>query len=315
MKKIIKDFLGMPFNLDASLTFVELIQSKNLEPFIISWHDLPSNIFKEHILFLKPYKPIPLDELIKRKKDNKSIKGCFAITFDDGVETTVKDISNVCMAMNWPVTFYLPTNYINGESLPFQKVEFIKTYLSDGKYSAYNKKNYLNKNEITKPELIKYLQNLIYFENAKEVKEILDYFVEKILENKNENFYKEKTSKPISWKQIREISSNPMISFQSHGVTHTAVSALKEQEIEQEMKISKRQIEEITNKRVHSFCYPYGNAQSINNVATNIAKKYFESATTLIRGRLKESNDFYLPRIDLHKNDSKGSVRLKLAIN
>ena len=90
------------------------------------WHDLAPEIFKSHVEALYPSKPIPLDELINRYKSGKSTKNFFAITFDDGVGSTVKNISKVCLQMNWPVTFYIPVGYLNGESLPYHKVEFLR---------------------------------------------------------------------------------------------------------------------------------------------------------------------------------------------
>ena len=108
------------------------------------------------------------------------------MTFDDGVGSTVRNISNKCIEKGWPVTFYLPTQYLDKGILPFQN------------------------------------------------------------------------SKPISWIEVEELSKNNLISFQSHGVTHSAVSSLSEKEIEFEMTKSKKIIESHTNKKVHSFCYPYG---------------------------------------------------------
>jgi len=105
-----------------------------------------------------------------------------------------------------------------------------------------------------------------------------------------------------------------LISFQSHGVTHSAVSTLNEKEIELEMVNSKKIIESHTNKKVHSFCYPYGSKESIGEIAPKVAAKHFSSAVTLIHGRLKEKKLFYLPRIGLYKEDLQSLARLKTLI-
>ena len=67
---------------------------------------------------------------------------------------------------------------------------------------------------------------------------------------------------------------NQLISFQSHGVTHSAVSSLNEEEIELEMINSKKIIESHTNKKVHSFCYPYGSKESIGDIAPKVAAEH-----------------------------------------
>ena len=120
---------------------------------------------------------------------------------------------------------------------------------------------------------------------------------------------------PISWNEVEELSKNPIISFQSHGITHTAVKSLNEAEIKHEMIKSKKIIEDHTGQQVHSFCYPYGNENVIGEIAPVIASKYYESAVTLMRGRLKHSDPFYLPRIDLYSCDTPSVSRLKVLVN
>ena len=122
------------------------------------------------------------------------------------------------------------------------------------------------------------------------------------------------SSKPISWNEVEELSKNQLISFQSHGVTHSAVSSLSEEKIEFEMTESRKIIESHTNKKVHSFCYPYGSKESIGNIAPKLAAKYFSSAVTLTHGRLEKNNLFYLPRIGLYKEDLRSLARLKTLI-
>jgi hypothetical protein len=46
-----------------------------------------------------------------------------------------------------------------------------------------------------------------------------------------------------------------------------------------------------------------------------MAAKYYDSAVTLMRGRLKKNNPFYLPRIDLYEEDSVGFIRLKVILS
>src|SRR5262245_64171153 len=68
-----------------------------------------------------PNEPVHLDELCERAREGRSTAGLFAVTFDDGVATTVRDIGAVCRRRKWPVTFYLPTAYLDEQrGLPFQ---------------------------------------------------------------------------------------------------------------------------------------------------------------------------------------------------
>lgn len=313
--KLIKNICSKPLMLPGVFYPIESILGKMFGGFISCWHDLSAEVFKSHVESLHPSKPIPLEELIKRHKAGKSTKGCFALTFDDGVSITVNDISNLCTSMGWPVTFYIPTGYVDGSVLPYQKIEFIDRYLPIGNYLIPNDSQYTLNKKLNKQQLIQSLTNLIYIEHFKIINRILDYFVEKVSDKKEKNLLYKECPKPITWNEIEKLSKNPIISFQSHSVTHTAVSSLNENEIENEMIKSKKIIEQHTEKKVHSFCYPYGAKKSIGKYAPKIAAKHYDSAVTLMRGRLKKNNPFYLPRIDLYREDSTSFVRLKVILN
>ena len=315
MKKIIKNICSTPFKAPWVFRPIESVLGKMFGGFILCWHNLPAHTFRSHIESLHPLKPISLDELLKRHSEGKSTKDYFALTIDDGVESTVDNISSICTKMDWPITFYIPTNYLNGNLLPYQKIEFIDQYLPLEHYldPSIDKKNH-NK-QINKKKLIQSLTNLLYTEHFNVIDKTLDHFIEKILINKNKKLLHNEYSRPITWQAFEKLSKNSIISFQSHSVTHTAVSGLNDSEIEDEMIRSKNILEEHTGKKVNSFCYPYGSEKSIGKRAPKIASKHYNSAVTLIRGRLRKNNPFYLPRIDLYEDDFSSLVRLKVILS
>ena len=133
MRKI-KNILSTPFGSNLIFRSFEKILQKSSGGYILSFHDLSPKSFESQVECLKPCIPIALDELIRRYKSGKNIDNCFAITFDDGVETTIKENWNVCKKNNWPVTFYLPTDYLNGNNLPFQKIQLLENSLENKIY-------------------------------------------------------------------------------------------------------------------------------------------------------------------------------------
>ena len=308
-KKSIKNICSIPFLFRSVFKTTELILGKSSGGYILCWHDLSANKFKSHVEALYPSKPIPLYELVERYKAGKSIKNCFSITFDDGVGKTVRDISAVCNIKEWPVTFYIPTGYLGGDFLPYQKIEFINKFLPQDNYFMPT-----SKQKVSKKKLIQSLTKLLYIKHYKDVDKIIDHFINQVVIRTKNNLSNSMLPTSVTWNEIENLSKNPLISFQSHSVTHSAVSSLNEDEIEYEMLKSKTIIEEHTEKKVHSFCYPYGSERSIGNLAPKIAAKHFNSAATLIRGRLKDSNPFYLPRIDFNEDDTIGFARLKVAL-
>ena len=311
VKKIFKNLLSYPYNSKLIFQITEKMLNKTPGGYILSFHDLSPEVFKSQIESLAPSKPIPLDELITRYKTGKSIKNCFAITFDDGVRNTVIDNWKICLKNNWPVTFYLSTNYINGDNLPFQKIQLIEKLLNE-KFYDLPKENSKTQKKISKKNLVTNLYKMIYVANKSKVDTYLNHFLKKIPDL---NKAKEMMPKAISWSEIRDISKNNLSSFQSHSVSHTAFSALSKEDIKSEMIESKASIEQCTGKKVNSFCYPYGAEISISSLSTEMASKYFESATTLIRGRLKNSNLYFLPRIDFYQENKTSFVRLKVVLS
>lgn len=303
--KNIKILSSIPFGNDYFYDLSKKILKRTHGGFILSFHDLPPSVFELQIKSLLPAKPISFDDLIKRYKTNKSIDNFFAITFDDGVKKTIKENFKVCQKNNWPVTFYLPTNYLNGDNLPFQKIEILEKYLKEDEYDL--PETIKDNKELTKKsKLIGYLKKVIYLKDDIFVKKILDYFL-----NFLDLSQKQEMPKPISWTEVKEINKDPISSFQSHGVSHTACSALSESKLKFEMKKSKKIIEDHLGDRVTSFCYPYGSIETINDMSIKVASEIYESASTLIRGRIKNKNIHYLPRIDLYKENPISLVRLK----
>ena len=187
MKRLFKNLLSFPYNSKVIFNLSENLLHGLSGGYILSFHDLLPETFEAHVNSLKPSEPISLDELIKRYKSGKSIKNCFAITFDDGVEETVIGNWNICKKNNWPVTFYLPTDYLNGENLPYQKIQIIQKFLN--KYQLPEKIK--NKTQLlSKKNLIKYLIDMLYVKNNQTINENINYFLKLISTNseyKNKN--------------------------------------------------------------------------------------------------------------------------------
>lgn len=316
MNKLIKNLLSVPFKSNYFCKIAEILFRNYSSGYILSFHDITSDIFKLHIESLKPSSPIPLDELVDRHKKGKSIKNCFAITFDDGVRDTVLNNWLICKKNYWPVTFFLPTDYINGENLPFQKIEFLNKSLNDEIYSIPKEIINISQKFLSKKNLINYLKKIIYIENRANVKKIFDYFFN-IQKQSNKSLKVDSLMpKAISWPEIYEISKNELASFQSHSLSHTACSAMSDVELNFEMLNSKKIIQDFTQKEVTGFCYPYGSDSTINKRSVEIASRHYNYATTLIRGRLKNTNNIYfLPRIDLYQEHSIEFVKMKVALS
>ena len=106
----------------------------------------------------------------------------------------------------------------------------------------------------------------------------------------------------LSWDEIIEMSNNG-IDFEPHTHTHVDLTAIKESEIEREIKLSKDIIEERLNKMVKHFSYPYGEYNE--KVCDVVRKMGFESTWAVRPYNVK-------PKMDLYTLPRKGSGNVSL---
>jgi peptidoglycan/xylan/chitin deacetylase (PgdA/CDA1 family) len=119
---------------------------------------------------------------------------------------------------------------------------------------------------------------------------------------------------PITWREVEELSKDDLIRFESHGVSHAAMSSLTDEELALEMKHSRDAVSEHTGRECRHLAYPFGSSQSIGARAAATAETFYDSATTMSRGRLDAANPWMLPRIPLYPENSISFAQLKVLI-
>jgi peptidoglycan/xylan/chitin deacetylase (PgdA/CDA1 family) len=108
----------------------------------------------------------------------------------------------------------------------------------------------------------------------------------------------------LLWDQIREMQQNG-ISFGSHTVSHTSLTRLTQQQIQNELEYSKARIESETNVSIKGFAYPYGTFRDTDSKIGNlIANSGYSWAVTSISGINNTKSDlFALRRTVIMRND------------
>ncbi|HYA88744.1 MAG TPA: polysaccharide deacetylase family protein [Nitrospirota bacterium] len=112
-------------------------------------------------------------------------------------------------------------------------------------------------------------------------------------DSENENI-----TKPLmDWDMIREISKSG-VEIGSHTRSHPQLSTLSGEALQEELKGSKKTLEEQLDKNVEHFCYPYGDLDEL--VKVEVKKAGYRSAVTTRRGHVLHKFDaFSLPRIPI----------------
>ena len=113
------------------------------------------------------------------------------------------------------------------------------------------------------------------------------------------NFIDSSNSTFLNWKEIKEYSNDPLITFGAHSVSHVNFTALGSDDIKKEIINSKRLIENKINKPVDYFAYPFG---GYNEKIKLIVESNFKGAF-LDRQSHAKFDLFTLPRISIDKNN------------
>jgi peptidoglycan/xylan/chitin deacetylase (PgdA/CDA1 family) len=119
---------------------------------------------------------------------------------------------------------------------------------------------------------------------------------------------------PISWPEVSQLSRSDLLSFESHGVSHVAMSSLTERELVVEMHHSRNVVERHTGRPCRHLAYPFGGPESIGSLALATAERYYDSATTMTLGHVDQANPWLLPRIPLYPKNSKLFAWLKILL-
>lgn len=214
--------------------------------------------FERQIAHLaKNYKVISLDEIVERVKKRNSLRGCVAITFDDGFKDNYENAYPILKKYDVPATIFLTTGYIEDGTAPwFIKIRYIfmktpKTYfeLSLGNKTISLPMRTREEKFLASDRAMAYLKGLPNEERISLLK--------RLCEELGVNEFRELNNLMLTWEQIKEMSANG-ISFGAHTVNHPVLSRVPLNIAEREIFESKRTIEEKIGRPVTTFAYPFG---------------------------------------------------------
>lgn len=229
----------------------------------------------------KYYHVLSLDDIYNHIQNKQNLpKQCLAITFDDGYEDNYTYAYKILKKYNLPATIFITVDAVDSQApLWFDKV------LSAFKTTSKKKFNCPLKEELFEIESIDQkinaahvmLEKLKKLDNDQRNKTVIDVITQLGLPSTGEL---QTTSKLLTWSQIKEMSSNK-ISFGSHTMTHPILTSLPAQEMEWELRESKKILEQKIDKKVRFFAYPNGKAADFNeNVVQSIKQADYKAAVT-----------------------------------
>ncbi len=282
---------------------------------ILAYHEMSEARLREQLgAVAERYRYVPLSEFVDRLARGQSTVGLAAITYDDGYGPTIEAAAALALEHGWPMTFYLPTRYLDSRQ-PFWYQELGALLERSSRRSgtlggiAF---------ELGSPAATAAANAALnrFFRSLQSEPEVERQLRElrRLLHGSEERPAWLETTAPIGWERVRELARHDALSFDAHTVNHLALARLDDDAIGAEMERSRERIEAFTGRRVEHFCYPYGGRDEISAAACEQARRRFRSSVTLLRGRCAAGADrAFLPRVPLYEGDSRSIAALKVA--
>ena len=265
--------------------------------------------FKEQLIFLKKnYNLVSLDKLLNFEKSNKPN---ISITFDDGYRDNLIHALPVLNELYVPATIYVITKFFENDfNIWWYELQDYVWKNSENIKFIYDKKNYnlSIKNNFEKLNCFKKLKQIIKKLNKIEQ----DIFLNAVTKTNERKQYKNDF---LSKEDLKLLSSNPLITIGAHTHNHLSLKNLNQEDCTKEIKKSKKILEDLTNRKINHFSYPYGSKNDVGKREFELVENLgFRSAVTTSVGQLSKKKLFNLPRIHVNQKTNEKILKLKLSI-
>ena len=264
--------------------------------------------FEDFLAFLlKNFRVQPLAELVAQARaPNLCGPRRCAFTFDDGWEDNHRLAWPILRKFGMPATIFVTTG-LTGTSvlLPEDKLwRYWRQARTEGSLAAFDGilRTYRGAQPAsTHDEFSTYRTILKQLPGHKRLELFAD------LASRFGEFAPQNSSSFITWDQLKELSGNG-ITLGSHTVTHSSLAYEEDSVIREELRDSKRALEQQIGKKVDTLAYPTGNFDE--RVAREAsAAGYTTAVTTESRAVAPNTNPLFLPRIAIDNgvvNDAMG---------
>jgi peptidoglycan/xylan/chitin deacetylase (PgdA/CDA1 family) len=315
----------------AIILMYHRVNELELDPWSLSVS--PKN-FAQQLKVIRDYtNPISLTELVRAHRNGNIPNKSVAVTFDDGYIDNFYQAKPLLEFYDIPATFFVTTGYI-GQNREFWWDELDQLLLQPGKLpeklslevndnfyewelgtaAIYTKQDYQNDHKQIAYEAKPGSRMFFYYLIWQQLREQLEQERRKVMEQLREWINLVPEIRPnyrvFSVEELSILGQSDLIEVGSHTVNHLSLSLLSNEVQCYEIYQSKADLENILQRKVTNFCYPYGDFTK--ETSQIVQKTGFESACTVNRDILwQESNNFALPRIEVQNwNKEEFAARL-----
>ena len=239
-----------------------------------SWLMLPAREFERQIEYLKSnYEVIPISEAAKRLRENRPfLRPTACISFDDGYKNNQTIAGPILERHGLPATIYLATGFVGSSKVHWtarleralNKSPHSQLDLSDLGLRTYSLRG---QRPQTFVRLVSRLYRLPYDQQQEMVQRTLD----RLGESKNEDY---SDFEMLTWNDARQFEANKLIEFGAHTIHHQTVKPLDDEQLEEEIGGSIKEVAKQVRCVTNTFAYPNGTVNDFDERAERVLRKY-----------------------------------------
>jgi len=267
------------------------------------------------------YSPDDLHHFLTGAK--KAAKPFVLFTFDDGYIDNLTYAYPIFKKHNIPFTINVSTCFPERTAIIWWYLLEDLILTREQLWFKYKGKIYDFDCKTSEAKTITYAstRKLFKFANVQQRDELTN----SVLLANNVDLLKKVDEVALTWDQIKQLASDPLVTIGAHTVNHYVLSSLSADEVRYEILESRRILEAKLNKQIDHFAYPFGNHREAEEREFSItASCRFKTAMTTRTGNIFSAHDSHLntlPRYDLtqialpHDLDLVASGAMSMRVN
>ncbi len=263
------------------------------------------NYFKKHFDIISTEEIFQYHSNKKRSKPGK----CIAITFDDGYLNNLINAFPVLNSLNLPATIFVTGQSVRNPSLPlwYDLLDILNSKLpwTDLKYEL--QKTLADRVNISSFENYSAFKNFIKTTDQSFKNLIVNLYQSSNLVRNVFSTIDKEYWQIMNSSDLKVISKSKLIEIGSHGLTHSNLDKLKDEEILNEITETKKLLSEVIGKEIDSIAFPDGAYNDKVKIFCREASYKRMLAVTLKNQKEKFENDI-LPRLSISNTTISDSI-------
>jgi peptidoglycan/xylan/chitin deacetylase (PgdA/CDA1 family) len=237
---------------------------------------------------------VTMDEALLRMDDRRS-KPFVTVTFDDGYRDTYKCALPILQRLNVPFTIYVPTHAVTRElyawwlglRILFKERDVVTIDAMNQRFSCFDIASKVTALRTVTTWVghdfrLKDTLRKTFTSNGISLEALSDKYF-------------------LNCEELRELARRPLAEVGAHSTSHAALSTLAREDMEAEMSANRDFLENLIERKVSHFAYPYGTDQACGDREFAAARRlgFISGTTTTNRSIDHGSSKYALPRLNL----------------